>query len=182
MDSRKGGRRNVDLQSTLNSEDKDYDKDGWCTPKKYVELAREVMGGIDVDPASNDYAQDTVKAGIYYTKETNGLDREWQGRVWLNPPYSNPLIKHFVSKLLFEYLERHAKQAILLVNSCTSTKWYHACLNTATAGCLVKGRIKFDHSERDSPAPRCDSTFFYFGPYVERFGEVFCNAGKVVVL
>ncbi len=28
------------------------------------------------------------KAARYFTKVDNGLEREWQGRVWLSPPYA----------------------------------------------------------------------------------------------
>src|SRR5690606_2829141 len=74
----------------------------WYTPAKYVEMARTVMGRIDVDPASNDHAQQTVKAATYYTAETNGLNKEWHGTVWMNPPYSHPEIQHFTDKVLAE--------------------------------------------------------------------------------
>src|SRR5690606_20984868 len=55
----------------------------WYTPARYVDMAREVMGTIDTDPASNPTAQRTVRATTYYTAETNGLDKEWYGKVWM---------------------------------------------------------------------------------------------------
>lgn len=57
----------------------------WYTPSIYVEAARNTMLSIDVDPASSDKAQQFVNAGIYFTKETSGLDKEWIGNVWMNP-------------------------------------------------------------------------------------------------
>ena len=62
--------------------------DEWGTPEKYIALAREVMGEIDLDPASNEHAQRTVQARQYFTREDSGLVHPWVGRVWLNPPYT----------------------------------------------------------------------------------------------
>lgn len=56
------------------------------TPPDYVEAARALMGSIDLDPASNALANQSVKAATYYSRSTNGFDKEWSGNVWLNPP------------------------------------------------------------------------------------------------
>ena len=64
----------------------------WYTPARYIEAARAVMGGIDLDPASCELANMTVKAAKYYTKEDDGLAQEWHGNVWLNPPYGREQI------------------------------------------------------------------------------------------
>ena len=53
----------------------------WCTPSEIAEAAPTIMGGIDLDPASNDTAQENVKAATYYTAADDGLAREWFGRV-----------------------------------------------------------------------------------------------------
>ena len=61
------------------------------TPAKEVEAAREVLGTIDLDPASNPQAQETVKAEKFFTEDDDGLSKEWDGNVWLNPPYHRAL-------------------------------------------------------------------------------------------
>ena len=144
-------------------------EDTWYTPKKYIEAARAVMGGIDLDPASSAFAQKTVKATKYYTKDDSGLDHPWQGRVFLNPPYKMPLIRQFVEKLIAESVG----EAILLTNNNTDTTWWHKAMNEAQAVCLTAGRISFYNEEGESSSPTNGQTFFYFGANVDRFSDVF---------
>src|SRR3990167_189333 len=60
----------------------------WYTPKNYIDAAKQVMGSIDLDPASSAKANEIVQANKYYSKDDNGLTQEWAGNIWLNPPYS----------------------------------------------------------------------------------------------
>ncbi len=58
----------------------------YYTPAEFAEAARYVLGGIDLDPASNARANKTVRAETYYTKRHNGLIKPWHGRVYCNAP------------------------------------------------------------------------------------------------
>jgi len=62
------------------------DSPEWFTPSPYVEAAREVLGEIDLDPASHREANRIVRARRFYTEKGNGLRRPWFGRVFINPP------------------------------------------------------------------------------------------------
>lgn len=56
------------------------------TPPDIVDAAHEIMGGIDLDPASCEKANSYVEAAEYFEKEDNGYRLAWHGRVFLNPP------------------------------------------------------------------------------------------------
>jgi len=157
-----------------------YDGDEWFTPAKYIQAAKDVMGGIDLDPATCESAQAQICASTYYTKEDDGLAQEWHGRVWLNPPYSMPLIARFVDKAIGEYEAGHAVQAVVLVNNSSDTKWFHRLLGSFPA-CFTKGRLPFWRPNHPDFATRQGQVFFYLGPDVDRFYEVFSQFGIVVV-
>jgi len=150
----------------------------WYTPIKCINSAREVMGSIDIDPASSDTAQKKIKANKYYTRETNGLDKKWTGNVWLNPPYSMPEIKLFIDKLLVEYESGNVKQAIVLTNNSTDTQWFHSL--SKFPFCLTKGRLSFWNSEGETLAARQGQSLFYLGNNVDKFVDNFKQFGVVV--
>lgn len=56
------------------------------TPRGIVELARKVLVGIDLDPASTEAHNRTVRAKCIFTSREDGLVQPWRGRVFLNPP------------------------------------------------------------------------------------------------
>ena len=70
------------FQILTSSESNEY-----YTPARYTDAARLVMGGIDIDPASCEIAQGWIKAAICYDQTEDGFQKDWHGRLWLNPPY-----------------------------------------------------------------------------------------------
>jgi len=51
------------------------------TPADIIEDARKVLGTIDLDPASSELANETVKASKIYTAEDDGLAHDWEGNI-----------------------------------------------------------------------------------------------------
>lgn len=149
------------------------------TPAQYIEAARAVMGGIDLDPASNAHANETIKAAIYFDEKTDGLAQQWSGRVFCNPPYSFPEMGQFVDKLCEEFSARNVEQAILLTNNNTDTKWWHRAMRISGCVCFTLGRINFYKEDGEITQPTNGQTFFYFGAQRENFSERFGSFGVI---
>ena len=150
----------------------------WFTDPALVERVRTVMGGIDLDPASCEAAQCTVKATQFFTKEQNGLTQPWYGRVFLNPPFRRDLIGKFVTKLISE--RANYEQAIALVNADTSTEWFQTICGAANAIAFPKRRLVFHNEITKQQNPVFGSAFAYFGDRRDAFVEVF--GGSCLIL
>lgn len=148
------------------------------TPEQVVNSVLDVLGTIDLDPASCEYAQKIVKAGEYFTENENGLNHSWYGNVFLNPPYQMPEIRNFTNKLIKEL--SNINSAILLTNNNTDTKWFHKCARYAQVICFTTGRINFYTSEIAETQPTNGQTFFYFGENENKFIDVFSKHGMMM--
>lgn len=149
-----------------------YDGDEWYTPPAFIEAARELMGAIDLDPASCEAAQGVVQATEYFTKDDDGLTQAWHGRVWLNPPYSQPLIEQFTQHLTDQFDIGNTTEAVLLVNNCTDAGWF-IDLARRFPVIFTYGRAKFWQENQKTFATRQGQAIFYFGSQPERFVECF---------
>jgi hypothetical protein len=153
----------------------------WYTPPDVIERAREVLGGIDLDPATSLIAQRTVKATRFHTLDDDGLAHEWHGRVWLNPLYAQPAIQHFADKLVDSIEAGCVTSAIALTNDCCDTQWFHRLGHRASAFCLTEGRIRFVAPDGSLAALTQGQVLFYFGADIERFESVFGEVGLVSI-
>lgn len=151
----------------------------WYTPERYIEMARSVLGGIDLDPASSTKAQEVVGARAFFSRSQDGLRQPWGGRVWLNPPYSQPDIGNFVNKLIDERAADRIDAAIMLTHNYTDTAWFHTAADIADAICFPRGRIKFVDAEGGTCAPTQGQAFFYYGEEAGKFAEVFKDIGQI---
>lgn len=152
----------------------------WYTPAKYVEAARLLMGSIDVDPASNALANTVVKATTFYDLSTDGLQRDWPGNIWLNPPYcrtanvSNQEV--WTCRLIAQYEAGITTQAVVLVNASTETDWFQRLWSYPI--CFTNHRIKF-WSLKEGQGPTHGSAFVYLGSRVDRFTALFRRFGVI---
>lgn len=154
----------------------------WYTPKNYLEAARSLMGAIDLDPASNAYANQTVQAAKFYTLDDNGLKQNWKGRVWLNPPYgrddgeSNQGV--WSARLLEAFISGSVTEAVLLVNAVTDRQWFKPLWDHTI--CFTDHRIRFYNEHGEFGSPTHGNALVYLGAQQERFIEHFKQFGPIV--
>lgn len=127
--------------------------DEWYTPKWII----DALGSFDLDPCAP--SEEFYTARKCFTKHIDGLCRKWEGRVWLNPPYRNPLIGQFMHRLA-----EHGNGIALVFNRMDTALWHDLIFPTALAIRILKGRIKFigvDGKEGDSAG--CGSVLVAYG-------------------
>ncbi len=166
----------------------DNEKGNECyTPAYVLDLCRDFLAGFDLDAFSNAIAQRTVRAETFWTKEDNALSKDWSRfkRKWCNPPYRKLASDGIIDKIL-SYI--HIGETLLLMNSSTSAKWFHKCMDACTAYVHPSKRIGFynPYSELEYLAgkPRSsnnfDQTIFYFGDRPLEFAEALSSLGNAV--
>lgn len=149
----------------------------WYTPAEYINIVRKTLKTIDLDPASCEFANKTVKATQYYSLENDGLKHEWHGRVFMNPPYGTEFIGKFIDKFIIEFRNKHIIEGIVLVNNATETAWFGRLAEEASAIAFPAKRIRFVSATRESYTPLQGQAFLYFGDWKENFFREFKDIG-----
>ena len=125
------------MQSCRDFNTNTENKQEWLTPK-YI---TDALGPFDLDPCSPAERRpwDTAKIhwGIDCEHPIDGLEEDWFGRVWCNPPYGKETFK-WMSKL-----SEHGR-GIALIFARTETIGFHDKIwSKAHSLMFFKGRLKF---------------------------------------
>lgn len=119
--------------------------DLWETPQSFFDkLNKEFIFELDVCANA-----ENAKCDKYFTEEIDGLNQEWKGICWMNPPYGREIGK-WVKKAYVSSL--NGAIIVCLLPARTDTRWWHDyCMHGEIR--FVKGRLKFGNSKNSAPFP-----------------------------
>ena len=121
---------------TLYETDMSDTSDEYPTKPSLWRPIADAIGGFDVDPASG-CESDSI-ATTCFTIEDDGLSQPWNGKVWLNPPFSDKV--DWYRKAVNEINADNADTVVALAPVDTSTQWFQNWFSQATTICWLEGR------------------------------------------
>lgn len=126
----------------------------WATPQAlFDELNQEF--NFTLDPCAT---SENAKCAKFYTKEDDGLSKNWDGeRVFCNPPYGTQMPK-WVKKCA----EAEGGVVVMLIPARTDTKYFHDYIYGKAEIRFIKGRVKFEGEQVGSGAAPFPSMIVIF--------------------
>jgi len=147
-------------------------KDEWLTPLSLI----QAIGEFDLDPCSP-INRPWPTAKKHFTIEDDGLIKQWEGKVFCNPPYGNETAT---------WLNKCASygNAIALTFARTETKmFFESVWPKATAVLFIKGRIRFFHvSGEQGDSAGAPSILIAYGEECSKMLETSKVNGKFIRL
>lgn len=127
--------------------------DEWLTPRELI----AALGEFDLDPCSPGSRRPWDTAAKHYGIEDNGLRQTWDGRVWLNPPYSD------AGKWLGRLAE-HGRGTALIFARTETQLWFEHVWPKASGLRFLKGRVRFHYvNGKQAGAAGAPSVLVAFG-------------------
>lgn len=123
-----GGHQSADAATTT-----------WLTPREII----EALGPFDFDPCAAPLPRPWSTARVMNSEaDADGLAIAWDGRVWLNPPYTSAEIEAWLRRLA-----DHGRGTSLIFAR-TETSAFHRQVWARASGLLfLSGRLHFHHAD-----------------------------------
>ncbi len=118
------------------------DPDSYTTPAWLCTL----LGIFDLDPCSNPHSLINARHRYGLENGDDGQALEWFGRVWCNPPYSDP--RPWCRKMI-----RHG-QGIMLLKLDPTVRWYADLVNGGATIYNFRKRLRFGSEGVESSGAR----------------------------
>lgn len=140
------------------------ESENWATPQDVFDRLNSVFH-FTLDPCAD---PSNTKCKKYYTKEINGLTKDWGGhRVFCNPPYGRDATGRWVKKC-YEESKKLGTIVVMLIPARTDTRWFHEyCYRSNVQIHFVKGRLKFGGSKNSAPFPSMIVIFGFQWAYMK---------------
>lgn len=124
-------------------------KEDWETPLDLFDKLN-VEFHFTLDPCANEYNHKCEK---YYTKQDNGLMKDWGGEhVFCNPPYGAKSTAAWIKKCA-EESQKPDTIVVMLIPARTDTIAFHEYIYGKAEIRFIKGRLKFGNSKNSAPFP-----------------------------
>ena len=123
------------------------ESDNWATPQDFFDRCNQEFGPFDLDVCAT---ESNHKCQKFYSLKNDGLQQEWTGRVWMNPPYGRT-IKQWMKKA-FESANTTAQIVVCLIPARTDTAWWHDYAANGQVR-FIRGRLKFGGHKNSAPFP-----------------------------
>lgn len=108
--------------------------DEWLTPPDLI----DALGPFDLDPCSPGERRPWDTAAKHYSLEDDGLRQEWEGRVWLNPPYLD--MRRWLNRLA-----DHGHGTALIFARTETALWFDVVWGRASGVLFMRGRVNFHY-------------------------------------
>jgi phage N-6-adenine-methyltransferase len=137
--------------------------DLWATPQDFFnELHQEFSFTLDVCALP-----ENAKCDRYFTPEMDGLDQEWKGICWMNPPYGREIGKWV--KKAYE-ASKEGVTVVCLLPARTDTRWFHDYIYGKAEIRFIKGRLRFGGATENAPFPNM-VVVFKATPKIKQFTQ-----------
>jgi hypothetical protein len=110
-------------------------KDEWLTPPSII----KALGSFDLDPCSPTVRPWETAKKHYSELMEDGLVKDWEGRVWCNPPYGKETGKWL------KKLSEHKNGTALIFARTETVMFFDNVWSKAKALLFIKGRLHFHH-------------------------------------
>ena len=126
--------------------------DLWSTPQDLFDRL-DAIHGFTLDVCAT---PENAKCEWFFTKEDDGLSKDWWDNVcWMNPPYGREISKwvkkaHEASTPDWQH---GGAKVVCLLPARTDTRWWHDYVIPYGKIEFIKGRLKFGGHKNNAPFP-----------------------------
>lgn len=122
--------------------------DNWATPQDFFDQLNEEFQ-FTLDPCAN---EENHKCDLFYTREQDGLSKDWGGHsVFCNPPYGKEIADWV--RYSYEQSQKPNTTVVMLIPARTDTRYFHDYIYGKAEIRFVRGRLKFGDATSAAPFP-----------------------------